>query len=625
MSELLTSLAILLLIVAPAIGGLACLVLGKLKPIGKVVAATSAVLFVAVAFLAFKVITDGPVTIMSADLPGLGALVLAIDLVLMAVFAVVAWRARNVLMGAFVAVQLVTLLLLESGLHDQAGMAILIDQLSVLVALITSVIGSIICLYAVKYMEHYRDHGRFFAVMLLFLGAMNGAVFSNDLVWLFMFWEVTTLCSFLLIGHTRTEQARASALTAALYTLGGGAALVLGAALCFHYFGTTYLDQLPAGEGIAGLALLPLALLALAAFTKSAQVPFQKWLLGAMVAPTPVSALLHSATMVNLGVYLLLRLSSSLSGTGYLVSIIGLVGAASFLITAVLAMTQSNAKRILAYSTVGNLGLIVACVGLDSSLALTAGMLFLLYHAISKALLFMSVGVAKEELGSEDIEAMEGLRDTLPAVAAGIFVGVFMMVLPQFGMFASKWLLSEAVASAPVLALLLVIGFGATVVYYAKWLGKVLTAGAGKGSSDRGRLPRRYIAALGATALIGVAATALIGAVVEYLANPFVSSVFEIQIAAGPGGLETPQGALPIFLLMIMAAVMAVLFLRRRRERQNDPIDVYTCGEGGETRTGSFYFWSEARVARLTRQGNLVAAVMLLAMTAVPLLEEVIG
>jgi ech hydrogenase subunit A len=624
MSDLLANLAILLLIVVPVIGGLACLPLRKLPMIGKVVGFTAAVLTASVALLLYQVLSDGPVTVPAGDLSVAGTAIMGLDILLIGAFIYIAWKAKSPLAGSFAAIQLIVLAVLELNLHGEQGAAIYVDQLSVMVAFITSVLGSIICIYAVKYMEHYKDHRRFFAVMLLFLGAMNGAVFSNSLLWLFFFWEVTTLCSYLLIGHTGTVQAKASALTAAVYTLGGGVALIIGIALCYHYFDTTFLDQMPLGSAIGGLSLLPLALMAVAAFTKSAQLPFQKWLLGAMVAPTPVSALLHSATMVNLGVYLLLRLAPNLNGTGYLVGLIGAVGAISFLATAVLAITQSNAKRVLAYSTIGNLGLIVVCVGLDTSLALTAGLLLLIFHAISKALLFLSVGVVKEQLGSEDIDDMEGLRDILPAAAVGIFIGVFMMILPPFGMFASKWVLSEAASSSPAVAVLLVLGFGATMVYYAKWLGGVFTGDSGRTPLGWGKVPRAYLATLGAVSLIGLVATALIGAIVDRLVNPYVSVTFGTTLSAGPLGLESPYGLLPTILLLALAAILVVMMVLPRKGKERSK-SVYTCGEGCGVQTGSFYYWSEARVTRVTHGTNMVMAFLLLALVAAPALLEVIG
>ena len=278
------------------------------------------------------------------------------------------------------------------------------------------------------------------------------------------------------------------------------------------------------------MSLLPLSLLAVAAFTKSAQLPFQSWLLGAMVAPTPVSALLHSATMVNLGVYLLLRMSPSIVTATSLNWIIALVGGASFLAASVLAITQSNAKRVLAWSTVGNLGLMTMCVGISTSLAITAAVILLLYHAISKALMFLSVGAVKERIGSEDIESMQGIRTTMPFVSLAIFIGVITIVLPPFGMFASKWLISEAAVTFPFLIFLLAAGFAATFVFYFKWIGTILSAGPGARSVSwkDDPLPRNYKWTLGALMVGAVVLSVLIGPVLRYLIAPFIDRHFTL-------------------------------------------------------------------------------------------------
>ena len=621
MDELFIDLLIALLIIGPMFGGLGCLLMRRLPPIGKVVIAVAVVMIAAVLSLSYQVLSDGTVVRQAEDLSSLGVLITVLDLALMLSFVYIALRSKSILAGVFAVIQIALMAFIELNGVDEIGNAIYIDQLSVMMAFITSVIGSIICVYAVRYMEHYQDHGRFFAVMLLFLGTMNGAVFCNSLLWLFFFWEVTTLCSYLLIGHTGTEQAKRSAVTAAEYTLGGGAALILGIVLCIHYFDTVFIDQIPLGNAIGGLALLPLALMAVAAFTKSAQIPFQKWLLGAMVAPTPVSALLHSATMVNLGIYLLLRLSPSLHGTGALVMVIGTVGALTFLIAAVLAITQSNAKRVLAYSTISNLGLIIACVGLDSSLALTAAMLLLLFHAISKALLFMSVGVVKEKVGSEEIDDMEGLRDSMPMVSAAILIGVSMMVLPPFGMFASKWLLSEALTSFPLLALFLVLGFGATLVYYAKWLGRVFTGGMERGTFRKDGTHRIYSVTLMSTAAIGMVATAVIGLLLEKLVNPYVSKIFDPTLEMQDWGLVTSVGLFPMLALIALAIVLVILVLIPRRM---PPVaDIYACGERGNVETGTFYYWSEDRVIRTTEMANVGMAMLLIFLMFVPIVLEV--
>ncbi len=196
-----------------------------------------------------------------------------------------------------------------------------------------------------------------------------------------------------------------------------------------------------------------------------------------MVAPTPVSALLHSATMVNLGVYILLRFSPLVATVPSMGLALTLVGGFSFLVTSVLALRHSNAKRVLAYSTVANLALIVVCVGIGTPLAIAAGMLILIYHAVSKALLFLTVGVVKHETGSEDIENMTELRQRMPMLAISLYSGVFLMVLPAFGLFAGKWMLSEASLESLPFLFLFAVAIAVPMAYYAKWLGRAMASG----------------------------------------------------------------------------------------------------------------------------------------------------
>ena len=179
-------------------------------------------------------------------------------------------------------------------------------------------------------------------------------------------------------------------------------------------------------------AMLPIAFLCFAAFTKSAQLPFQSWLCGAMVAPTPVSALLHSSTMVKAGVYLVLRLSPAFAGT-MLAGIVSLTGAFTFVAASALACGQSNGKKILAYSTIANLGLIIACAGMATPAAITAAILLIIFHAVSKGLLFLCVGTIEQHIGSRDIESMRGLYKIMPRVAVITLFGIVTMMLPPFG------------------------------------------------------------------------------------------------------------------------------------------------------------------------------------------------
>ena len=395
----------------------------------------------------------------------------------------VGWRERQPLLIALMLAQAALLLGFEAR-HEwrlEAVQNLYVDKFSVLMALINGGVGGVICLYALGYMKEYHEVAHvevadrrhlFFAVLFVFLGAMFGIVFANNLLWLYFFWEVTTLCSYLLIGYTRTPEARRNALRALTMNAAGGLAFA-GAIVWAHArTGSVELQTLLASKH--ALALFPAALLCLAGLTKSAQLPFASWLLGAMVAPTPVSALLHSSTMVKAGVYLVLRMAPVVTGT-WVGLAIALVGSITFLVGSFAAVTTSDAKRVLAWSTVANLGLIVLCGGIGTSEAVWAGMLLIIFHAVAKCLLFLCVGVVEQRLHSRDLEAMSGLILNQPRVAVMMLIGMAGMFLAPFGMLISKWAVLKAVVDAcPALTVFIVFGSSATLFFWVKWMGKLL-------------------------------------------------------------------------------------------------------------------------------------------------------
>ena len=222
--------------------------------------------------------------------------------------------------------------------------------------------------------------------------------------------------------------------------------------------------------------IIPAVLLAIAGLTKSAQLPFSKWLLGAMVAPTPSSALLHSSTMVKAGVYLLIRISPLMAGNGAGTLVI-VIGGLTFLLASLLAITQSDGKKVLAYSTIANLGLIVICTGIGTYEALWAAVMLILFHAVSKSLLFLTVGSVEQVTGSRDIEDMHGLTVKLPGLGLIMAIGIAGMFLAPFGMLISKWAALRAFVDSGHLfvVLFLVFGSAATLMYWSKWLGKIIT------------------------------------------------------------------------------------------------------------------------------------------------------
>ncbi len=295
-------------------------------------------------------------------------------------------------------------------------------------------IGFLVVLYARYYMQPDEPIARFYALFLGFMGSMLGIVLSGNLVQLVLFWELTSVFSFLLIGYWHaSSSARDGARMALIITGTGGLALFLGMLVIGHIVGSYDVDTvLASGDTIRNhpLYLTALLLVLLGAFTKSAQFPFQFWLPRAMAAPTPVSAYLHSATMVKAGIYVLLLVSPVMSGTAAWVWIVTYTGLATLLIGAYSAVFQRDLKGLLAYSTISHLGLIVTLIGMSSPLALVAAIFHVANHATFKASLFMAAGIIDHETGTRDFRKLSGLfrympfTGTLAMVAAAAMAGV---------------------------------------------------------------------------------------------------------------------------------------------------------------------------------------------------------
>lgn len=318
-----------------------------------------------------------------------------------------------------------------------------IDGLAWMFGVLITVIGALVCLYARYYMSPQDPIARFFAFLLAFMGAMLGVVFSGNLILLVVFWELTSLISFLLIGywHHRSDAQRGARM--ALVVTGGGGVALLGGVIVLGYIVGSYdLDVvLASGERIRQHALYPVALILIlaGALTKSAQFPFHFWLPRAMAAPTPVSAYLHSATMVKAGVFLLARFWPVLSGTDLWFWLVGGTGMTTLLLGAYVAMFQHDLKRVLAYSTISHLGLITLLFGLNSPLAAVAGVFHIMNHATFKASLFMAAGVVDHETGTRDIRRLNGLMRYMPRTGAlALVASAAMAGVPLLNGFLSK-------------------------------------------------------------------------------------------------------------------------------------------------------------------------------------------
>ncbi len=327
----------------------------------------------------------------------------------------------------------------------QLGLAfgLRMDGLAWLFALLICGIGMLIVLYAAYYLDPDDPAARFFGFLLLFMGAMLGVVLADNLLLLVVFWELTSLSSFLLIGYwSHTAEARQGARMALTVTGAGGLLLLGGALLLGHIVGGFDLETvLASGEVIRSHPLYPVALLLVlgGAFTKSAQFPFHFWLPQAMAAPTPVSAYLHSATMVKAGVFLLARMYPALGGTDLWFWCVAPVGLATLLAGAHIAIFQHDLKGLLAYSTISHLGLITLLFGIDTRLAVVAGVFHILNHATFKASLFMAAGIIDHEAGSRDMRRLNGLWKFMPVTAVlGMVAAAAMAGVPLLNGFLSK-------------------------------------------------------------------------------------------------------------------------------------------------------------------------------------------
>ena len=535
---------------------------------------------------------------------------------------------KNMLILLFAVLQIVPLAYFEfvKGAHFTASPTFYIDTLSKVMIVVISFVGSIICAYGLHYLKDHEEHnkpeksrqGRFLFWTVIFLGAMNGLVSSNNLYYIYFFWEFTTVCSYMLIGHDLTKQALANAAKALWINSLGGTAFCFAILYLNNYCGheslsLVYLIKEGGANTIA--VLFPVALLCFAGFTKSAQFPFQSWLLGAMVAPTPVSALLHSSTMVKAGVYLVLRLMpvlafSATGKTGILLGYsIALLGGFTFLAGSILAISQTMGKKVLAYSTIANLGLIIACAGLNTPISLTAAILLIVFHAVSKALLFLCAGTVEHIVWSREIDDMQGLPEKAPLLSVIMAGGILTMFLPPFGMLLSKWMAFEALSSVyainlgnktftivvDLMLVLIIVMFAfasaATMVFWGKWLGAILQTHPGfKKGVEKFKagyaLPLIILFSFAILMSAGVSQfysfiSASVSNIMAYGSGaPMVdANIYMIALSSAKSGIiPLHMGVFPLIILFLLIVGLIIpYFLKKVEATELSP--VYICGD----------------------------------------------
>jgi len=556
-----------ILIVLPFLAALGCFVVRASGFRSLIIVATSVLLVVAFILLIF----EAPVTFSPEAVFGLPVreVIQVADFLLLGLILYFGFRHKSALIIVFALAQLGLAGYLEFVLsnHQYGHPTFVVDNLALVMVAIITVVGGAIAIHAIPYMKAHEEHlhleksrqPTFFFVLVLFLGAMNGLALTNDIAFFYFFWEVTTLCSFLLIGHDKTEIATKNAVRALWMNSLGGVGLMAAIVWFYASLGTFDIQQIIAKAPETAFMMIPLALLCFGAFTKAAQVPFQSWLLGAMVAPTPVSAMLHSSTMVKAGVYAVVRFAPAFTDT-YLGYAVALCGAFTFLATAALAVGQSNGKKILAYSTISNLGLIVACAGIGTPAAMTAAMLIIIFHAVSKGLLFLCVGTIEQHIGSRDIEDMRGVYARMPVTSLITILAILTMILPPFGMLLGKWMAVEAASTNLAVIIMLALGSALTVVYWARWAGGMMSV------PFRGKITFEVQPILTRWPLLGLCA----GAVLVSLGAPWLyTGLIEPAVASfGPAPFEVVNGVfggavgtfavVPLFIVVVVGVIFAV-------------------------------------------------------------------
>jgi len=450
-----------------------------------------------------------------------------------------------------------------------------LDGLSLMFALLVSGIGALIVIYTGGYLKGHRYLGRFFSFMLLFMGSMLGVVLADNLITLFVYWELTSITSFLLIGFDNNREAsRRAALQALLVTGGGGLSLLAGFLLISATTGIVDMSHLLVSSEVLKEHPLYLPILVLilgGAFTKSAQFPMHFWLPNAMEAPTPVSAYLHSATMVKAGVYLLMRMHPVLGDTVAWTTILPIFGGATLLVGTLLAVRQTDLKLMLAYTTVASLGLLVMLTGTSIQRAIEGAVLYLFAHSLFKGGLFMVAGTIDHEAGTRDITKLGGLRKAMPItfVAAGLAALSMAGIVPFIG-FVAKEVLYDGVwgedARHLVVTATAVIGNALMLVIAAAVAIKPFLGGPVDTPKHAHEGPVMLWLGPLTLASLGLLAALFSSVTGTYLVGPVLSSIVN-QTAHVHLHVLPDHVSIPLLLSLVTIALGIVLFLQLDRLR----------------------------------------------------------
>jgi multicomponent Na+:H+ antiporter subunit A len=449
-----------------------------------------------------------------------------------------------------------------------------IDGLSLIFGLMVSGIGGLVLGYSSFYMSKHAGRTRFYFFLVLFMGAMLGLVFADNLLVLFIFWELTSTTSFFLIGFDyQKEKPRQAALQALLITAFGGLCLLFAVIMIGNIAGTFRLSELYSNGfrfGAHSYYHLVFLLIFVAIATKSAQFPFHFWLPGAMNAPTPISAYLHSATMVNAGIFLLLRLSPVLGGTILWKGALILTGGITMFIGAFFSLGQKDLKRILAFTTISALGTMVMLIGMNTSASIQAALIFFIVHGLYKGGLFMVTGIIDKNTGTRDIDKLSGLLKKMPVTStAGLLALLSMSGLPPMLGFIGKELIYDAKVQIPGISwLVLPLGVAANMllvtvslyVFYEIFMPRKSKQGVLLKQREKS-LPPNFILGPVAVAIVGL----VLGIAPRWLEKTMVNALYFTQSEIVDVHLALWHGFNRVLLLSIFTVVMGIIIFALRK------------------------------------------------------------
>jgi proton-translocating NADH-quinone oxidoreductase chain N len=371
------------------------------------------------------------------------------------------------------------------------GLALQADGLAVFMAFVSALISAVIVFYSWGYISHYENQNEYYFMVVLFFGGMMGIVFSANLIFLYLFWEITAITSWRLIGFFREPVYVVRADKAFLVTIFGALLMLIGFISIYSQYGSFDLSEIQAALGINHISNFAVILILAGILSKSATLPFHTWLPDAGVAPSPVTALLHAALLVKIGVYVFARLFiASFTVDEFWHVVVPVIAAASALVTAGAAMIDTDLKRIIAYSTVSQIGFIFLGLAVANQIGVAGGLLYIMMHGLAKGGLFLCAGIVEQNTKTKNIMQMGGLIKTMPITAISFLLCAFsVMGIPPFGGFFSKYMVMAGIVQSGPLWVMLVFLAGAfmTIIYLFRvfnlvFLGELKTAGHREGS-----------------------------------------------------------------------------------------------------------------------------------------------